>query len=157
MTTLPVAIAALRFVGLTRFAAQVSDPTWGALYTATVFKDEWPFEDAHPATPSVYVYEMAGLTTKQGLGTTKTWRKTRVRLDIWAHDKAEARQLFEAVRAAWITDMNYSAGNGTVGQGYLRDTGGLKDLLIGEAQTTSVSKRAIIFRRFADVYIEIGD
>src|SRR5438105_368872 len=132
MSTLSTAIAALLNVGKTTFQAQSGDPTWGALYAAILWKDAWPFAEVKSFNPTIFLYELGGQPAAQGLGTVKQWRHPRIRVDIFCNANADVRQAFEALRSAWITDFNYVNGSGAVGQGYLRQTGSIKNIEIGD-------------------------
>ena len=157
MTTLPVAIDALIAVGRAYYLAQAGDPTYGTLYANMVWEARWPFNIYTDDHPTIFLYEYQGSAERKGLGFVEQWRYPILRADLFANKAADVRQMFEALRAAWIADFNNMVSPYTPGQGYLRHTGGLKNLEIGESRSTDWDERNVVFRRTVDIRIEIGD
>lgn len=156
MTTGTTAIQALEKVGHDTFIANGSDPTWGTLYGNMLWNLRQPFGHFEGQN-AIYLYKTGGQTLQQGLGTVKEWRYSRIRLDILCDTYANAEQTFEFLRTAWITDFNNSPAVNAVGTGYLRLTGGIKNIQIGESQSAPWETRGLVFRRIADINLEIGD
>jgi hypothetical protein len=157
MTTLAVAIDALITVGHDYFLAHAGDPTYGTLYANMVWESRWPFNVYKDTFPTIFLYEYQGSADRKGLGFVEQWRYPILRADLFANQAAHARQMFEALRAAWIADFNNMVSPYTPGLGYLRHTGGLKTLEIGESRSTDWDERGVVFRRTVDIRIEIGD
>jgi hypothetical protein len=155
MTTLTTAIAALTAVGQTYFASLSSDPTYGNMYAQARWVNAWLPDTFN--WPTIALYEMGGNTESQGLGFVSEWRYSRLRLDVFMGTPEYARQAFEALRAIWITDFDTTPSVNVAGQGYLRLTGGIKNLNISESRALSWEKSQVQYRRNADVLIEIGD
>lgn len=155
MTTLTTALAALTTVGQTYFASLVSDATYDNMYAQTRWAMAWLPDTFN--WPTIALYEMGGNADSQGLGNVKAWRFSRLRLDVFMGNADNARQAFEALRSIWIADFNTSPAVNVVGQGYLRLTGGIKNLNISESRALSWEKSQVQYRRNADVLIEIGD
>lgn len=155
MSTLQTANDALLNVAQTYIKAQTGDATWGNLYTAVRFRDVWPYDTYD--WPTITVFEIGGKPQAQGLGTIKQWRHQILRVDAMCGRLKDSRQLLEQVRTAWINDINFTPETGSVGKGYLRQTGGIKYLeFINDPKNAPLDKRNY-FRRVFDIQIEIGD
>lgn len=158
MTTVPTAQAALIHVAQTQFAANVNDPTWGALYQLTRFVNYFPI-DTKAGGALVAVYRIGGMAYPKGLGFTEQYRNPHFRVDCFGRTLDEADQCIEAVRGFWIADMlggtSLTVPTGAVGSGYLRATGGIKFLEMGEARAAPWEKTGVMYRRIADVTVEI--
>lgn len=156
MTTATAAMDALRKVGHDGFVALAGDPTWGALYATVVWELRQPFF-VHDNLNTVYLYKTGGQPDRKGLGFSQQWRFPRVRCDILCSAYDQAEQTWEKLRALWIADMEHTPVVNAVGQGYLRATGGLKGIDIGESASAPWEDLGIVYRRIADVIVEIGD
>lgn len=157
MTTATTAIAALKQVGHDTFIALTPDPTYPTLYANMVWELRQPFF-VHDNINTVYLYKTTGLANNKGLGVASEWRYPRIRADILTNTYAEAELTFEALRTALIADFNYSpAATSTVGQAYLKAVGGIKGIEIGESQSAPWEDKGLVFRRFADIQLTIGD
>lgn len=152
--TMQTVCNALINVAKTTIKAQISDPTWGDLYTRLQFKPSMLVDTLD--WPTIAIYEVSGQTQAQGLGTVKRWRYPTIRVDVAAGRLQDIRQIIEAACAAWITDFNNGSGNGTVGNGYLRQAGGLKNISFSDMRSAPLDKREF-FRRFIDIAVEFGD
>jgi hypothetical protein len=158
MTTLSTTLAALLDVAKFNFLANQSDVTYGQLYANMLWFNTWPWDEGLQDTfPRIHIYANAGTVQNQGLGTVKAWRHPRVRVEVFANKFGDAMQAFEQLRVAWIADFNTLNGNGLKGQGYLRQTGGIKYIEIGEHSAADWEKRLLVYRRLADLTLEIGD
>lgn len=152
MSTLPVAIDALVKVAHDNFIA-----AGGSLLPNIVWEKTWPFGVYRDNFPTIFLYPLTGRTANKGLGTVTQWRMPNLRSEVFANTYADTVLMFEQLRTAWITDFNAWTGPFAPGQGYLRNTGGIKYIEIGESRSTDWEERKIVFRRIADVTIEIGD
>lgn len=149
MTTLTTAMAALQYVAVQAFVASATTPM-----TSTEVILHSPFE-IYKDVPAVYIYQNGGINEPQGLGTVSQYRDPRIRVEVFAGTYADVDTLVDAIRSAWHTDMNYTPWTNAAGTGYLRVTGGLKNLSIGEFQSSEWEKRGLVYRRIADVNAEI--
>lgn len=156
MTTATVAVEALIKVAHDTFIGLTPDPTYPTLYANMVYEKREPFF-IHDNINTTYFYKATGQAVNQGLGVASQWRTPRIRVDVLTNTYDETEKAFEALRSAWITDFNVSSPTGAVGSGYLRATGGIKDLIIGESQGAPWDDKGLVFRRIADIQIMIGD
>lgn len=155
MTTPDVAQAALIHVGQVQFAANANDPTYGVMYQTTRWLDMFPVDTFN--WPTVAIYRLSGQAVTQGLGFSTQHRYPVFRVDVFGRNKAEADKAIEALRLFWIADFDFLSPTGAVGQGYLRLTGGIKTLDIGEARAAPWEKTGVIIRRLADVTVMVED
>lgn len=153
MTELVESINALLHV------AENTDPFNGAdgFYSLCKFKSGYPKGEME--TPTVALHVQPGRNQAQGLGTVDQWRFPSVRCDVLTETELEAMRTVEKLRAAWQRDFNCEAGGvvGTVGTGYLRETGEIKNLKFTEAQRGPWDDAGQVVRFFFDLELEVGD
>lgn len=148
-TTVTAALAAMQYVAVQTFK-NLAAP----MVNAEVILAE-PFE-IYKNAPAVYLYQNGGLNEAEGLGFARQYRGPRIRVEIFAGNYADAEALVENLRSAWLTDYDASSPlSGSVGSGYLKITGGLKQFDIGAFSASEWEKRGLVFRRIADVNIQV--
>jgi hypothetical protein len=153
MTDLTTSVASLLHV------ASNTSPFNGAhgLYSKVKFKRGYPLGSME--TPTVALHPTGGMNAVQGLGTVDQWRFPTVRCEILTETEMDAKAIIEKLRQAWQRDYNCEAGGvvGTVGTGYLRETGEIKYIRFNEAQRGPWDDAGQVVRFFFDLTLEIGD
>ena len=125
-------------------------------YSTVTFRPEYPL--ATVDVPTVALSLAGGTNERKGLGRRERWHGTRLQLDILASTALEARRIFEKVWEGLLHDMNGAGtgAEGTYGKRYLYGQG-IKELRLGEPNTTIWDEEGRIARIIADMSVEFSD
>lgn len=136
--------------------ADTDDFVSNPFYKTVVFKPEYPL--ATMDVPTVALSLAGGMNERKGLGKRERWHQPRLQLDILASNALEARRIYEKIWEVLLYDMNAGAAGteGTYGTRYLYGQG-IKDVRLGEANTTIWDEEGRISRIVADVTVEFTD
>ena len=136
--------------------ADAADFKQHAFYKTVKFVPEYPL--ATLAVPTVAFSLAGGTNSAKGLGQRERWREPRLQMDVLAGDPEAARRIYEKVCEVVLYDMNGDAGGveGTYGTRYLYGQG-VKDVVIGEADTTPWDEEGRVSRLVADVSVQFTD
>ena len=153
MAEAPDVVAALLYV------ATNTDPFNGshALYGAVKLKRGYPLGEME--TPTVALYEFGGTGMPRGLGTIKQNREAVGRVDVLAETSMDGARIVEKLRNVWQADYDCdgSGAVGDVGNGYMRETGGVKDLLFSEPAPLEWDSNLDVKRLVFDVTVKFRD
>jgi hypothetical protein len=150
---LPDVITALLYV------ADNSSPFNGthALYKNVLFKRGYPLGDMK--TPTVALYVSGGNNVATGLGTVRQWRTPTISVDVLAENDLEAERIAEKLRDVWQADFDCD-GTGTVGtvtNGYIRETGGVKNIEFSEPRIAPWDDAGRVNRRTFEITVKFKD
>ena len=125
-------------------------------YKTVVFKPEYTLAEVN--VPTVALSLAGGLNQVKGLGQHERWHRPRLQLDILASNALEARRIFEKIWEVLLYDMNGDAAGteGTYGTRYLYGKG-IKEVQLGEPDTTIWDEEGRISRIVADVTVEFTE
>lgn len=149
MTTHDIAQSALIAV------AQVPFTALGEPLSLTQFEKSYPTDNLK--LNRVAIWLTGGASQAKGLGKTAQWRRPRFRVDVFMGAIDWAETAVQTLRAAWITDLEFTPIANVAGQGYLRWTGGIKGIEFTEPRATTFEKSQAQFRRIFEIVVLIGD
>lgn len=146
-------------VGALLYVAKNTIPFSGsnALYSSVNFRRGYPFGNLE--TPTVALYTVGGQNYAKGLGTVRQWREPIVTVDILTENDLEAGRIAEKLRQVWQADFDCdgSGAVGDIGNGYLRETGKIKDIGFSEAVIADWDEKGRVSRRTMDITVRFGD
>ena len=155
MTESPDVVAALLYVvdNSSPFNLDGSNP----LYESVKLKRG--FQRGEMETPTVALYPFGGGGQRKGQGTVDQWRTSTIRCDVLTETYMDGMRIVEKVRAAWQSDFNCEANDivGEVGTGYVRETGGVKDIQFAEPRELPWDEKKSVVRLSFDITVKFGD